>query len=347
MNPSNTVESPINFDQLEGIKRFFILGTNQSAHNLHLLLAGRFLNRFFGFFSNDPADTPDTYDSTTAYLIRPLINYTHKLGNGDFVFLVDRNEALESLLLDNGVRLGFSHSFFNCFSTYEAPIFDKFLRDNFRLRTPGEKPVGQNLALDIGANFGMTAAAIAPYFAEVRAFEPNRNLFSHIQRNPTYPDHIIPYNFAFSDFIGQTTFYDMQGVNGSLVPTEGSESYTVDVNTIDHYCEQEGIVPDFIKIDAENMDAQVLFGGRNTIAKFRPIIFFENPLYFADTEMELATPDMAEELYTFLEEFYVLRSYPCLNQLTPHESIGMELRECKSRYGINPLNISALPKERI
>lgn len=345
MKQPNSIELPLTFNQLSDVKRFFILGTGKLAHDLHLLLAGRFQNRFFGFFSNEPSESPDITDQETAYYVRPLAKHLDMLGPGDYLFLTERNERLEKIVQSQGARLGFARSLHNCFSTYEAPVFDTFLRDHFTLKSGSHSVKAQGLALDIGANFGMTAAAISPYFDEVRAFEPNRNLFDNIERNNTLPENIKAFRIAFGESVGQSEFFDMNGVNGSLVRTEGCSSYMVDVDTIDNYCQTHGIAPDFIKIDAENMDAEILFSASQTIRDHKPIIFFENPFNFVNAQTGGSNQETAEALYGLLNEFYNLKAYPCLNQPVPYDCIGMDLEECRTQYAVHPLNIAAIPKQ--
>jgi hypothetical protein len=44
---------------------------------------------------------------------------------------------------------------------------------------------------------------------------------------------------------------------------------------LDEYCTAFGIAPDFIKIDAETAEPQILRGGLETLARHRPIISLE------------------------------------------------------------------------
>lgn len=338
MSLPRIIELPLTFGQLTDVKRFFILGTDRLAHDLHILLAGRFQNRFFGFFSNETEQGCETTDPVTAFYVRPLKYYAHMLGQGDYLFLGERNLALERQLHDQGVRLGFPRSLVDCFSTYEAPVFDIFLRDHFDLGTP------QGVALDIGANFGMTAAMMSPYFSEVHAFEPNLTIFENMLRSNSLPANIYAHCLAFGSSIGKCEFFDMNGVNGSLVSITGCNSYPVSVDTVDNYCQMNDIVPRLIKIDAEKMDYEILLNAKDTIEAYCPFIFFENPASLEVAANVENSRKNLECLYDYLAQYYTLKAYPCLNQLMPHECIGMNFEDYQRLHQAPPLNMAAIPK---
>jgi Methyltransferase FkbM domain len=44
---------------------------------------------------------------------------------------------------------------------------------------------------------------------------------------------------------------------------------------LDEYCTASALAPDFIKIDAETAEPQILHGSRHTLAQYRPIIAME------------------------------------------------------------------------
>lgn len=67
---------------------------------------------------------------------------------------------------------------------------------------------------------------------------------------------------------GSTVAQEFVGVD---VPTQ-----TIHIDTLDNFCNQHpDRMPDFIKIDVEGFEHDVLIGGTNTISKQKPIIFIE------------------------------------------------------------------------
>jgi len=49
----------------------------------------------------------------------------------------------------------------------------------------------------------------------------------------------------------------------------------VDIINLDNYCSDKGVIPDLIKIDAENFELQVINGFKKTIRQYRPKIIME------------------------------------------------------------------------
>jgi len=323
------IGNPTSFDELSSCKRFFILGHKEGAHRLHLLLAGQFETKFFGFFTKSGETR---YDDTTMFLIRPLDQYIDRLGQGDYVFLLERDAPLEEMLIKKGVQLGYPFNLIAIYRTYEAPVFNVFLDKYFR-----QSP--QNgVALDIGANFGLTASMMVPYFSSILAFEPNRTIFANLTANHTLAPSIQLHQYAFGSQVGVAKFYDHEGKNGSIVVANDYDSYEVDVETVDHFCATHDIAPRFIKIDAEGLDGDIILSSEQVIKTCRPICFFENPT-IGQFEVESWNRTL-----DFLNKYYVLKAFPCLNQLVQNEHIGIEYSEFQKIYEEAPLNIGAIPK---
>lgn len=310
-------------------ERFFILGACQTAHDLHLILAGAFRSHFFGYFSN--SDKLER-DPSTAFLIRPLKDHIDDLGPGDYLFLSERNPPLEEILANAGVRLGFPHNLVDIHRTHESPVLLEFLDRHF----PPQQH--QGTSLDIGANFGQTATILSARFKWVHAFEPNRTIFSNLANNPTLPANIVLHELALGRTLGTVGFFDQQGTNGTACASAGEPDYNVEVDTLDHVCQRLNIIPSFIKIDAEGLDADVILGGKLILQTHRPILYFENPLSGQfNTDLWSKTRD-------FLEPLYELQAYQCLNKLFKRHELGMALSEYRKHHSLEPLNIAAIPR---
>jgi FkbM family methyltransferase len=136
-------------------------------------------------------------------------------------------------------------------------------------------------AVDVGANQGFFAYALADVADRVVAFEPNPDyaLFARVMLRGRATVHRL----ALSDKPGRATFYvpvDHDGtvlhLAGSLKRTHGqfprNRAYDVEVRTLDSFALAD---VRFIKVDVEGSEREVLDGARATIARDRPGLLLE------------------------------------------------------------------------
>lgn len=129
--------------------------------------------------------------------------------------------------------------------------------------------------IDIGANNGDTTIPFLNIFDRIIAFEPNPKTYSQI------PNSIEKYNVALADFFGITDLVIPDSTNnpehGSIASRRMSkwegETFKVKVTTLDSY---DFEYVDFIKIDVEQGELEVIKGAMQTIIKNKPLIMFEN-----------------------------------------------------------------------
>jgi FkbM family methyltransferase len=149
----------------------------------------------------------------------------------------------------------------------------------------------QGLVLDIGANIGVIAQALAYKGHHVVAFEPQVGLFDILTENlKPYPLSTTVYNTAVGSSNSTTTMprqrYYNKGNFGGI--SCGSGDIIVPVATIDSL--ELGTVS-LMKVDVEGWEEEVLRGAVSTILKDKPILYLE-----ADRE------DKIPSLYRFVTE---------------------------------------------
>jgi FkbM family methyltransferase len=137
--------------------------------------------------------------------------------------------------------------------------------------------------IDVGANIGVytirAGMKVGPA-GRVLAVEPLpptiERLKCNIARNGIQNVEVL--EFAVSDHDGQTLLYDAGRQSSASFYGSGScPSYQVEVRTIDTMVSQLQLPRvDWIKIDVECAEPQVLAGMEKTIRRFRPNILFEN-----------------------------------------------------------------------
>ena len=126
----------------------------------------------------------------------------------------------------------------------------------------------QSWVLDIGANIGTHTLGIAPYVERVIAFEPDIDNFYVLTANCSAAglSNVSPTRLALGDLMSDgTTQFDY----GKTTVTSGNDFKIAPVDML-------GIPRiDFMKIDVEGSELQVLYGARSTLANAKPDLLIE------------------------------------------------------------------------
>lgn len=139
--------------------------------------------------------------------------------------------------------------------------------------------------LDVGANIGWYTLNIMNAYPQMRvfSFEPSPTTFNRLQNNLTLNKFSVQgaVNCGLYKEKGTIDFYyDEEGSGASslvnLRDKEKIQKISVSVDTMDSWVSQNEIDRvDFIKCDVEGSEFFVYQGGRETIQKYKPIIFSE------------------------------------------------------------------------
>jgi FkbM family methyltransferase len=136
-------------------------------------------------------------------------------------------------------------------------------------------------AVDIGANQGIFAFALAGIADRVVCFEPNPDYARFARWMLRGRAEVL--ELALADQPGRGTFYVPHADDGMVLHLAGSlkrahaqfrtvETYEVEIRTLDGF----GLTDvRFIKADVEGSEREVLEGARRTIARDRPVILLE------------------------------------------------------------------------
>jgi FkbM family methyltransferase len=127
---------------------------------------------------------------------------------------------------------------------------------------------------DVGAYIADHTVAYARKAGDLYAFEPNPVAFECLLHNTFYLDNCKCYNLAFGNQYGHVESV-CQSTNIGMATIKNAES-GIEIQTIDFFVEKNKINRlDFLKIDAEGFEVEILQGARKTINKFRPVMFIE------------------------------------------------------------------------
>lgn len=191
---------------------------------------------------------------------------------------------IEVITTSDGTKFaGYNHDYLfqiirngNSFpDTYVRDVIDKYVNKN-------------SVCVDVGANLGYISVYLAKRAKYLHSFEPQKNVYFQLCANlflnecynvTTYNNAVYSYrkNFDFASFqsgwVGTTELTDVDKVTSfgaiSLAPNENGKIKAV---TLDETFSEK---IDFIKIDAQGADIDVIFGADNLIARDHPVIVFE------------------------------------------------------------------------
>lgn len=141
--------------------------------------------------------------------------------------------------------------------------------------------------VDVGANVGFytrMGSTLVGESGQVLAFEPLPSALRLLQMNTKSLTNVVVDARALSDHNGDEDFHVReQGDTSSLLPGDVSSKVRVAVTTLDsRMLNGDGAAArvDFIKIDVEGAELNVLRGAAKTIERFQPLVYFEFlPLY--------------------------------------------------------------------
>lgn len=130
-------------------------------------------------------------------------------------------------------------------------------------------------ALDVGANIGAYSILLGQWVGasgQVYAFEPAPEPFDGLSRhivlnglaNTVHPIHMA---VGAEVTTAQLLVAGTGGESRLASAGDGGATITVPVTTIDAFCAERGLSPDFIKVDVEGFELAVLKGARETIRR--------------------------------------------------------------------------------
>lgn len=165
--------------------------------------------------------------------------------------------------------------------------------------------------LDVGSHIGdfsMLASTLVGSQGKVYAFEPTPSTYDILLKNVKIASNVFTNPVAVwskstkMDFRDYGHFYS--GCN-SYTEARLPDNYlkkikpkhiTVQTINLDEFCKQNNIRPDFIKIDAESAEYQVLQGMKDILSKAKPVISIEIG------DKEISTKDGTKDCIKFMQK---------------------------------------------
>jgi FkbM family methyltransferase len=221
----------------------------------------------------------------------------------------------ESFRIDPAVRHLLPHE--------NEPDLFGFLREHIE---PGQ------YVLDLGAFLGtyaVLAARRAGPTGRVLAVEPSpwtfERLLRHLAMNGCAPPQVVPHCAAVGAALGRSAIvtFDAEPYRNMVAP-QGARGVPVDVVTVDSLCERWGRPPDWIRMDVQGQEFEVLRGAREVLREGRGrtrLVVEMHPEQWPEYGIQ---PAEAEDRLTALG----LRARPVTPGRDPFEQGGHALLEC-------------------
>ncbi len=142
------------------------------------------------------------------------------------------------------------------------------------------------VVLDIGAHIGsytlFMAHLLDPHAGRIYAFEPNPSTFALLQYHIAVNSltHVVPYSTALGAAPGDAELFLARSDNTSMCSlrraNQSDRSVKIRVSTLEQFAGEVGLQRlDFVKLDAEGAEPEIIEGGRAVLTSFRPHILVE------------------------------------------------------------------------
>ncbi|MDX1959889.1 MAG: FkbM family methyltransferase [Leptospiraceae bacterium] len=210
----------------------------------------------------------------------------------------------------------------------------------------GEYPV----IFDVGANIGSISLLMAEHYSTstIYSFEPTIYAFEKLNKNlalnPKLKDRVVPVNCFVSETSGISqrkeafSSWKIDGsethhpIHGGINQLASDKNYSIDDFTVERQIEKLN----FIKIDVDGFEWDVLSGAKKTIEKFKPIIVFEFMGY---------PPENLLKSFQQFNKYFEDIGYLLKNASTGKYLTILNIRKSVPKYG--GIDILAVPKTKV
>jgi FkbM family methyltransferase len=185
-------------------------------------------------------------------------------------------------------------------------------------------------ALDVGANIGLVTLALSEICSEgrVAAIEPVSTTFDFLEKNiaESGAKNVHAYNFALGS---KPASLPMQGAPSDFSGAFVADTYRLDrhfttvveVKTLDQTFSDLSLDRlDFIKVDVEGFELEVLEGAQQVLRSNRPIVILEMNHWCLNVFRRLSIPEFRERLMSIFPCLYAIDGTNFLDFSNPNNA---------------------------
>ena len=160
--------------------------------------------------------------------------------------------------------------------------------------------ISDGVCLDLGANIGVWSVPMGKLFQKIYCVEPHpefrRRLLNNLSLNGIR--NAVVHDCALGTSEGKVTLYapplHMKNKSASILELndELTEHIEVNIRSIDELFREVDRV-DFIKIDCDGSDGDIILSGRSLIESCRPVVLFED---LGGYHSSMGSPDLVKQV---------------------------------------------------
>jgi FkbM family methyltransferase len=223
-------------------------------------------------------------------------------------------KAIEVKILDKKYEIfGYPEEFWFEFLKEEGEYFEQ---NGFDLSSLRELIKPNMVCLDIGASYGLFTLAMSQLAKKVIAFEPDwhaiQNTVMGIQNVELYK-WIIGKQDCYGDFIVDEKFR----TSNHFIPNPKGHAFCSTIDSL----ELEQV--DFVKIDAEGSEVDILEGMRSTLQRCKPLVLLEFNPYAFITYRNLTPRDALYDIMQFFTKVGYYQDNQLIPITDPEEFLGL------------------------
>ncbi len=173
----------------------------------------------------------------------------------------------------------------------------------------------KDIVIDVGANIGCTSILFGELAEQVISFEPSLTTFNLLQKNIKQSglENITLLNLALGsrDSASEITYAESNRSGGFIsnktTISTGHITEKIKLKKLDDIIHNLNLTRlDFIKIDVEGFEKEVIEGAKNTINKFQPIIVLELNHWCLNAFQRITVPDFFDYLQSVFPILYAI-----------------------------------------
>lgn len=197
---------------------------------------------------------------------------------------------------------------------YLAGMPDAFEPDMVALFRSLIKP--DDVVADIGANIGMTALLFAQLARKVFAFEAAPSTYELLRANlaAARDDKVEALNIGLGSKDAEltvtfaTTNRSGGFISNSVQPGQGHTTEKVQIRTLDGFFWNNPARPNFIKMDVEGFEPEVIRGGSNLLAQQKPTVVLELNHFCLNVLQRVSIPVFFDQLRATFPVLYAVEA---------------------------------------